>query len=182
MNILSVLKIGFVVLLTSFLVASCEQEDTNQELNLEKIAVDYLYYEGDATFSYYLNSELVPIESSTYMKESEIASGDYTVFEYQFTHDDDPLIADDEYTETISFQIPSDITSFSYNTSQLEALDLVLTKYCYCLFDDREYIAPTGTIKGTKVGTNLWYIEMDVVFYGENTRTLSDFFELSSLD
>lgn len=140
--------------------------------------------EGTFEFSFYKDSQLSIVSNTgTYLKWANIESGEKIVFEYEFTADDEPLIADDEYSETIRFEIDKNAALFSLKNSDLNTTKTTFTKYCFCFFQTtpEKAVAPTGTITGKKLSETEWDISIDVIFYGNEKRTFNGIFKLKSL-
>ena len=114
------------------------------------------------------------------MKFGTVASGENLVFEYRFNAEDDAQIADDEYGETIRFEIDEDLNEFSYSNTELATMKLVFSRDCFCYFpmDVSKNVDPTGSISGQKISDKQWNIKIDVTFYGEDTRTIEERFTL----
>ena len=135
------------------------------------------------TYSYTFvdNSKLIisTIEE-TYMKYGSIDDGKNLVFEYRFDAYDEIQIADDEYAETIQFEIDSNLQSFSYSNEELLNTNLVFTKHCFCYFpnDESKDVDPVGVITGEKLSNSEWRISINVTFYGGQQRSISGNFKL----
>ncbi len=122
--------------------------------------------------------EIVQNEGS-YMLWANVTNGDNLVFQYEFHAEDDENIADDEYSEFIKFELNPDLTEFEYDTTELSNIKLTLTQSCFCgFFDEEKDMPPVGTISGTKLSQNRWLINIDVTFYGDERRTISEIFSL----
>ena len=117
--------------------------------------------------------ETTTLENS-YLKFGNIITGNKTVFEYRFDADDNEQIADDEYSETIRFQIDPNLDSFHYENSEMENSKITFSKYCYCYFplEASKNVSPKGRIEGVKISDSKWNIKIDVVFYGNEKRTI----------
>lgn len=149
----------FLLILSCLILTSCSKDDNVNDPN-------YLYeYSNDSelTITYYQNS---------YMKRGEVSQGDKVVFKYTYTAEDDKEIADDEYTEFIYFEIDSALDEFLLEGDALESANLILAKSCFCYFpyDSDKDVAPVGSISGEKLSDNTWKVNVDVMFYGEDTR------------
>lgn len=71
---------------------------------------------------------------NTYMEWANKKVGENLVFEYVFSAADDEAITDDEYSETIRFEIPANLQEFSYQNEELTETKVTLTKSCFCYF------------------------------------------------
>jgi len=111
-------------------------------------------------FSFFEDSQL-SVQESDRIDGVEIVSGDRLVFQYEYVKDDKPNIADDEYTERILFEIPTELDSFILSGEDLKSSDAVFGAFCFCL--DRGYFwINEGCIKGEKVNENTWNIAINV--------------------
>ncbi len=156
------------LLYISFLIIACNNGDSPTE--------------NDQHFYRFFNNSALSIvqQEASYMKFGSVDSGNKVVFQYEFIADDEVDIADDEYTETIMFEIDRKLTSFSYADDELLEINAILSSYCYCFFPitDEKDTAPTGIISGEKISDYEWDILIDVTFYGDDDRTISGRFKL----
>lgn len=146
------------ILLLSFsgfiCLSGCSKKQDNNQLN-----------QGSKTFSYYSNSQIDTLAGYT------IKSGNFTVFEYNYVHPDDPAIADDEVSDKIIFQIPASQTSFTIADSQITNAIFRRWRYCFCFFIG-PYMNYGGTITGVKNG-NSWMITGNIKTSGSETIDVS---------
>lgn len=137
--------------------------------------------EDNYSYTYLEKRDLViSTFEDSYMNYGVIEDGENIVFEYRFDAEDDEQIADDEYRETIKFEINQQVNQFSYSNTELVDIDLVFTKHCYCYFpmDERKDVEPTGFISGQKTSSNVWKIKMDLTFYADENRIIEGNFKL----
>ncbi len=109
---------------------------------------------------------------------TKIESGENLVFEYYFQKEDNEDIADDEYSESIIFEINPDLEDFSYTDNELSSINTYFDKSCFCLIEGSIPIAK-GTIQGNKIDNHTWEIQINVAFtdYNENiTKVISGSF------
>ena len=158
-------KILFTLLIITTIIACSDNDATQNEYNY--------------TFTDQSSLTITSLEDS-YMKYGSVESGENLVFEYNYIFDDNEQIADDEYSETIRFELNPELDNFNYTNEELLDINLVLSKYCYCYFplDETKNITPIGTISGEKTSENTWLIKFDLTFYGDETRTIEETFEL----
>ena len=160
------MKKNYLVVLFLLYLISCNDS------NLIKDNYSYIYSEkSDLVISTFEDS---------YMNYGATQDGENLVFEYRFDADDDEQIADDEYGETIKFEINQEVNQFSYSNTELANIDLVFTKHCYCYFpmDETKDVVPTGFIRGQKASSNVWKIKMDLTFYADENRIIEGNFKL----
>jgi len=156
-----------ILLLTVLLILlSCDEKESNLD-----------------TYSYTFteNSELIitTIEES-YMRFGSVEEGQNLVFKYRFKAHDEVQIADDEYAETIQFEIDPQLENFNYLNQELMNSNLVFAKHCFCFFpfDELKNVDPIGIISGKKISNKEWNISINVTFYGDEERNISGIFKL----
>lgn len=153
-----------ILILSSLLLlaVSCSNDDNNGDIE---------------EYQFYQNSRIVVNEFDF----AEIENGNNLVFEYRFIADDEPNIADDEYSERIIFEIDSSADSFSLTNEELATANTYFDKYCFC-FIDGSIAIENGTLTGTRVNENRWEVNINVSFmdFDAQTRTVSGTFRLSS--
>ncbi len=90
---------------------------------------------GETSFSYYENSKINASEEfpSGLGANYDILSGSKRVFEYIFVKKDDPGIADDEFTETLVFELPKTAEKASFRDGEIMDLNPVYSYLCYCV-------------------------------------------------
>jgi len=109
---------------------------------------------------------------------TKIESGENLVFNYYFQKEDNENIADDEYSESIIFEIDPELEHFSYTDNELLSINAYFNKSCFCLINGSIPIIK-GTIKGDKVDDLTWEVQINVSFtdYNENiTKAISGSF------
>lgn len=129
-------------------------------------------------YQFYANSTIT-VNANDF---AEIENGGNLVFEYWFTAEDNPNIADDEYSERIIFEIASDAESFLLTDAGLTTANTYFDKYCFCLIEGSIPIE-NGTVSGIKVSDTRWDVDIDVSFMDFSqveTRSISGTFILES--
>lgn len=108
---------------------------------------------------------------------ADITDNDNSVmFEYRFTASQNDAMSDDEYTETVGFNIVPDKTGkFVLKGDDLKKAQGYFYKGCFCM--DRGY-APIigGTITGAKLTKTVWYVNINVqvkVKQGDNEQIIT---------
>ena len=109
---------------------------------------------------FFQNSRLEITESDR-INSVEIKPGDNLVFQYEYVKNDNPNIADDEYTERIIFEIPANIDSFVISGEDLKKSNAVFGVFCFCL-DHGYFWIDDGCIKGEKVDDKHWNIAINI--------------------
>lgn len=119
---------------------------------------------ADTSMKFYQNKELVltPHDVIDNYYRVKIDSGDYYVFEFSYKRAQNTRIADDEYAETIYFQVPVDSRNFSVEGDSIHSLKPVWNWECFCNKENYKFV--DGYIRGNKTGDNTWHI----AFYLKN--------------
>jgi len=132
-----------------FLILGCKDDDDNQ------IQVD------TEEFNIKTNSQIkIPSQDSDFFVAT-IESGNKLVFEYNFDSPSDPQIADSGFSETIIFEIQSDMEEFSLNNENLEDVNAFYRAICFCP-NTQSVRIKEGTISGKKISSTSWGIQIDV--------------------
>lgn len=168
-------KVILLIITIALTITSCSNNDDTINKK-ETTIVGNPNQTGTANYFYYVNSKLEIIDQeNSYINWANIKNGNNLVFEYHFIADDDEQIADDEYSETIRFEINPTLDEFTYTDNSLENINTTLTKYCFCWFQlsDSKSAKSKGTIHGKKVSENEWKINLDIIFFGDERRSFS---------
>lgn len=90
----------------------------------------------------------------------EIKDGNMLVFTYDRQAAEDPQMSDDEFHESIIFEVNPTWRNFTFKT-KLPISKATYNMGCFCA--ERGYYAPhTGTIKGRKLADGCYWIEADL--------------------
>ena len=115
---------------------------------------------GKCDFNLLANSAISIVED-TMITQLEIISGSNIVFEYEYEANEKKNIADDEYFETILFEIHPDSTIFSFTDGDLQNVNAVFRRSCFCPLPFAVRIEK-GTISGMQDENGKWSVEVDV--------------------
>jgi len=128
-------------------------------------------------FQFYTNRSVAVGENDF----AGISVGSSLVFEYTFTAEDNPDLADDEYAERILFQVDPELNSFIFTNEELISTNAYFDKFCFCLIEGSIPLEE-GTISGERVNNETWNVTIDVAFtdFEEETRTITGSFRLTS--
>jgi len=146
-------NIAILLILSIFLI-SCSKDDDDNPGNLEE--VNYIVYP---------NSSLVlnETENGTFI---DVEAGNKLVFEYRYSTEGRPEIADDEFTEVVYFELEPNTENFSINEENFEVTKTFLGKFCFC--GRTGYFQVTsGEINGEKIGDLQWNVSLDVEAFVE---------------
>lgn len=129
--------------------------------------------DGKCAYTFEEGKKLVLDSSGVDAIFVEVQEGNDLVFTYSYTKNDRPNIADDEYSETIRFQVPAGADSFRYEDAELNEMPMYLQAICFC---PQEISRPLrGSVSGKKRDDKMWEIEMDVVFDLFDTEEVRSF-------
>jgi hypothetical protein len=105
------------------------------------------------------NKAVVLNEDAQHNFFAEVIEGKDLVFEYLMRADKHSDRTDDDYIEKIIFSVPKNAKSFYYTDTSIKAAFLL---GCFC--PDRGWHAfGDGFIKGKKINSTTWKVELDVM-------------------
>ena len=141
--------------------SSCTLENDNDDDMSQRNEESFIY-------QYHLNSQIKEEINDSGHSNATIVSGDKIVFEYQFVFGDLVYIADDEFTESILFEVDPDLNEFRIETEELNNSNAIYGLFCYCMYYGY-YDISSGVIEGVKLEDGNWEVSMDVtiVFEGD---------------
>jgi len=141
-------KLAFLFVISIFLI-SCSSSDDTPVNDPE-----------DVNYIIYPNSSLAvnTTENGTVI---DVESGDKLVFEYRYTTDGVPEIADDEFTEVVYFEVDQNSKNFIINQENFGTTKTHLGKFCFCA-KTGYFQVTSGEIKGEKIGDLQWDVSLDV--------------------
>jgi len=140
-----------------FLVFACKNDDDQKQIDTEE-------------FNIKTNSQINISSQDSDFFVATIDSGNKLVFEYKFDSPSDPQIADSGFSETILFEIQTDIEEFSLKNEELNTINAFYRAICFCPNTESVRISE-GTISGKKMNTTSWEIKIDVKIYLDATNT-----------
>lgn len=129
-----------------FLLVGCNSDDSDEEF-----------------FTFKTNSQIVLTEFGEGQYFANVEQGENLVFIYRFVADDDPDIADDEYSERVIFEIDKESTSFNFSGEDLDQTNMYFNNFCFCP-DIGSIQILEGTAEGLKLNNGKWRISLDVSF------------------
>jgi len=115
---------------------------------------------GQVEFIFYENSDLAVNEDDGRVYFEKVP-GDRFVFRYQFTGDEDPNIADDEYSEVIWFAVDPKGDSFDIYPDEFENSGALFGRMCFCVDGGFHWIKK-GCIHGRLVGEGKWEVSIAI--------------------
>ncbi len=145
-------KITLLLLLISFLSCVSNDETGIDERGTEEMII--------LSFT---NDSQVAINNQNDLLFAFSESGDNLVFEYRFVGAQRDLVADDEFVETILFEIDPQTNSFSLENSELQTINAFYQQFCFCQ-QAGSIAIDNGTISGAKIDDDSWQISIDISF------------------
>ncbi|WP_304233461.1 hypothetical protein [Jiulongibacter sediminis] len=103
----------------------------------------------------------------------EIMKGDKLVFEYIFVKEDNPNIADDEFTETLVFETDTNITNKTFKDGEIMKQKAIYRYLCYCI-PVGELKETKGTISITRLSAESYQVVADVDFIFKPAENFTD--------
>lgn len=146
-------KIQFIIILSVMSgISSCKSDDPeNPECR-----------DGSCEYTLHKDSEILITQLNDQNISASVNEGGLLVFEYRYTFEDKPNIADDEYTERLLFQVDADRDEFTIaGTDELEGALTLFRQYCFCFFEGDLY-PENGVITGKKRNENEWEVTIDL--------------------
>jgi hypothetical protein len=119
--------------------------------------------EGTCTYTFESGANLITLIDSN-MSSVEVVAGSDLVFTYQFVGDERREVADDEYSETIWFQLPDLAVGEEVvlEGDALETAEVTFRPVCFCLSE----VVPVrqGRLQAERVSADRWEVELSVQF------------------
>jgi hypothetical protein len=136
---------------------------------------------GKCNFSIHPDSMLSYTAGETIYSVT-IKTGNWLVFDYQFIRDPDSSHADDEYLQTLMFQVQNSSSEFSYSEKQFTDNKAIVGTIYYGI-GAGYFPVRSGSIQGKKITQKNWFVNADVTFFNpelnRNYRlVLSDTFQI----
>lgn len=138
-------KLVYLFLFSASLISCSKSDDGNDDHR------DYIIYPNAS-----LN--IIETENSKFI---EVEEGNNLVFEYKFSTEGAPEIADDEFTEIVYFELNANTEDFSFNENDFEGINAYLGRFCFC-GNTGFFKITSGTMNGEKTGNNQWRVSINV--------------------
>lgn len=122
--------------------------------------------EGDCTVIVHQNSKLTVSDDGTGALYPQIQKGDNLVVEYTFMIDGPEGTADGNYSETVHFEIPSNMKSLKKQSAALAEVNLLFGKHCFCPGEAGYYPITDGKLTVENKGETLTF---DLSFQQDKT-------------
>lgn len=167
---MNIFRVVFLLLLIS--TVSCSQVDIPQceNCDFKCLAADDKDVINNSCLDNYNCSFKVFENSKVSFEEFEgFASGSKTVFQMITSTEGDERIADDEFTNYLIFEIPSDQESFKVSAKEFKNLKVAYKTVCFCA--EVKFIEPSaGCMQGQKQPNGSWFVQADLTIpfsYGD---------------
>lgn len=145
---------------------------------------------GDISREFFKNSNIEFVSNQPYkdepvVKTGYIQSGDNITFRYTFNHPQQDDIADDELSEVFIFEVPKNVNSFNYSTSESTENGTLIADYrrvCFCYFTG--FNLQSATISANRISATEWQVNFDILYkddYSEYPLKDSGIYRLGSL-
>jgi hypothetical protein len=149
----------FLALIVTLGFGSCEKKNVEYPECLNQFGTfspDNKPGDGEVEFVFYENSDLSVSDDENRPYIEKIA-GDKLVFRYEYTADDSPNIADDEYSEIVWFAVDPEGDSFEIHENDFKNSGATFGRMCFCVDRGFHWIKK-GCIYGAKLGDGKWEI------------------------
>jgi hypothetical protein len=113
------------------------------------------------TFKFYKGKSIVTTDYDSVSFDYAVGAGNNIVFDYYYKASDHEMIADDEYSERLLFQVSSTARSFRISGANLLRAKTIFNSSCFCL-NAGNYKISKGWIKGTRINASTWKIQADI--------------------
>lgn len=114
-------------------------------------------------FVYQANMQITKRTYDSIYFDLSYDKGKKLVFMYSYRGKEYEMVADDEYFESILFEIaPPKGNSFCIKTAQFEKAKVIYNRGCFCPEAGIRQLYE-GTIRGKKSGKNTWIVTLDVM-------------------
>ncbi len=128
----------YIFLIPLILIGSCKTSNTLNSSSHDAISGivlednDYCPEDGNCNITLYKNSSIVVKKDTIESYYPVIEKGENIVIEYKFSVKGPEGTADGDYSETVHFEINPAIESMNTNDKDLEQLNMLFGKHCFC--------------------------------------------------
>ena len=146
------MRIFLLLLLSVVYTASAQTTQKGPKINPEK-----------KRFVYQSGSQITKRTYDSIYFDLSYDKGNKLVFMYTFSAKESEGVADDEYFESIIFEItPPKGASFSIKTAQFEKAKVVYNRGCFCADAGLRQLYE-GAITGKKIAPDTWHVSYDLM-------------------
>lgn len=155
------MRISLILLISIlFLFSSCNKDKiaTCQDCDFTCLdGIDTNVYTNECRDNWTCSFNLLEQSKISTEEGQGVVSGDKTVFQMIRSTEGDPMIADDEFTEILVFEIPSSQERFSEDASEL-SLQVNFKRVCFCANVMFNPIVE-GCLQGEKQEDGTWFVQ-----------------------
>jgi len=113
---------------------------------------------------YYENSQIDTVYSANYLRLVPSNTGVETVFIYEMNSEDNDRLADDEYKESLIFQICNSLNEFTYLNEDVGTVDLNFQNRCFGSCTGDFTAINNGMIRGIQLNERTWEIAFEFTY------------------
>src|SRR5699024_6030982 len=147
------------------LLTSCNISDSDQTRD------SYFYaLHKQAAIAVDTTQRLVGEDSSTTITTFSTIPGNNKVFAYKHNVNPPEGLVDAGLTETLVFQIPSQIDRFEWSEQKLQDHSAWYKRSCFCPLSGAAFKLTSGTIRGEKLSAAHWIIRADITIESPTGR------------
>jgi len=157
----------YIFFLAIFLFQACDKKDdpiaTCENCNFTCLdANEPDVITNDCINNWECSFKLTPQSKVELSNYDGLASGDKNVFQMINSTEGDLMIADDEYTNFLVFELEESQDSFSVTDTEMEAMQVHYKVLCFC--SEVEFKSVTsGCMQGEKQSDGTWFIQGNLI-------------------
>ncbi len=125
----------------------------------------------DCTFTVKKNHKIQSEYYDETLSSASVVPGDQMVFVMERTYQDNPAIADDEFTEKLFFSIPKNKTSFHLEGEDLKSHEMIFATLAYSR-DGGYYKVEEGCIEGKLKEDGQWLVQGNLTITTRTNRKI----------
>ncbi len=91
------------------------------------------------------------------------------VFEYNFNAAENPELSDDEFFQSMTFQVSTKGNKFEYKGDKIKQAKMLFHIGCFCP-ESGTYFIQNGNLKGKKMNAKTWRVTLDFTYYPRNSQ------------
>lgn len=134
------------IIILVFLIPSCKSsKDSNK--NFSSSTSVYCPETGTCNLETLTSKNLVLLKDNIGSLYPEIQDGNHCVISFEFKKNVDPNLQDASYTELVIFELPQNFDKNVYENQDLEKLNMVFGRLCFCRGQTGYYSIKTGSLK-----------------------------------
>lgn len=124
--------------------------------------IDSTVFTNNCLDNWTCSYEVIPNAKVDIEESDGYKSGNKNVFKMITRTEGNPMIADDEFTHNLVFELDENQNSFSVENADLEKMNVHFQRSCFCAF--RDFIEITsGCLQGEKQADGTWLIQGNLI-------------------